>query len=395
MQLRLSLRLTTILSLMLFLFLAAPEISPAAIDCFTCHDRETFQRKVKHPPAAEGECTTCHNPHVARYKGLLQKQVKDLCYSCHTDAAISQVQGVVHKPVEEGQCLGCHNPHASDEAALLNKRSSETCFTCHAEMPKQFKHTHSPYAKGQCSSCHYPHQSANNYLLVKAPEKLCLTCHSSQSVQQKHPNYPAEVKNCGSCHNPHGSDRVALIRNVLHEPYAAGCNDCHTGKGVPVGIKTCLECHEEVEKQMSSSHNHLIKYGRNGCIACHSPHTGNDKSLLKGKEVYICGTCHEDTFKRNIAARFKHQKTESCMDCHTPHGSNEPVMARAPINTVCARCHKRHSEFTHPIGETVYDPRTGQMMTCISCHSTKGTEYTTHLRFEGSRPLCVQCHRDI
>jgi predicted CXXCH cytochrome family protein len=70
-------------------------------------------------------------------------------------------------------------------------------------------------------------------------------------------------------------------------------------------------------------------------------------------------------------------------------------MARAPINTACAGCHKKHAEFTHPIGEKVYDPRTGQMMTCASCHITKGSEHEAHLRHDGHRDLCVQCHRDI
>jgi predicted CXXCH cytochrome family protein len=33
-------------------------------------------------------------------------------------------------------------------------------------------------------------------------------------------------------------------------------------------------------------------------------------------------------------------------------------------------------------------------MTCSSCHTTKGTEHENHLKFAGTRDLCVQCHRD-
>jgi predicted CXXCH cytochrome family protein len=76
------------------------------------------------------------------------------------------------------------------------------------------------------------------------------------------------------------------------------------------------------------------------------------------------------------------------------HGSNHPAMFKGPINSVCIACHTTHETFTHPIGETVYDPRTGQMMTCSSCHTTKGTEHENHLKFAGTRDLCVQCHRD-
>jgi predicted CXXCH cytochrome family protein len=377
------------------LFLADPGMAQTSVDCFSCHDRATFQKKVKHAPVESGECFSCHNPHVARFAGLLQKTTSKLCYSCHEDMAKGLQQAVVHRPVREGQCLACHDPHSSDQAKLLKARSSESCLGCHTSLPKQFKFTHAPYAQGQCSSCHNAHQSANSALLVKEADALCLSCHSAQTVQQKHSGYPAEVKSCGTCHSPHGSDNRGLIRNVLHEPYASGCNDCHTGKGVPVGIDTCLGCHDDVEKQMASSHNHLVRYGKNGCIACHSPHAGDDKRLLKGRERFVCSTCHLDTFQRYDAGKYKHKTTDSCTDCHVPHGSNYPNMTKAPINEVCAPCHAQHSQFTHPIGEKVFDPRTLQMMTCTTCHSTKGSEYESHLRFQGSRDLCVQCHRDI
>jgi predicted CXXCH cytochrome family protein len=376
----------------LVLIPASQGLAVTAIDCFSCHERGPFQKKVNHEPASSGECLSCHSPHVARYGGLLQKQVKDLCYSCHDEAAELQRQGFMHMPVQKGECLGCHNPHASDQAGLLKGRPGEICFTCHTGLPQKYKNTHTPYARGQCASCHRPHQSTYANLLVREPEALCLGCHPSATVRQQHPNFPAEPGNCGTCHNPHGSDRPALIRDILHPPYADGCQDCHTGKGVPVMIDTCLECHPEVSEQMASSHNHLVRYKDNGCMACHSPHAGDDRRLLKGKERHICGKCHEATFKRRAEAKFSHPMTDACNNCHAPHGSNHPAMAKAPINTVCSECHGQHGVFTHPIGEKIFDPRTGQMMTCTSCHATKGTDYSFHTRFSGKKDLCVQCH---
>jgi predicted CXXCH cytochrome family protein len=380
----------------LFLFLAAQGTAlagPKVMDCFACHDRAAFQKKVKHQPAARGECSSCHSPHVARHSGMLQQQVQNLCYSCHPGAAVEHRQGIPHQPVRQGECLACHDPHGSDHAGLINKRSADNCFSCHSELPRKFKHTHAPYGKGQCSSCHEAHRADQPYLLVKEPKALCLSCHPLQAVRQKHPNYPAELDNCGSCHSPHGSDRRGLVRNVLHQPFASGCKDCHSGRGAAVTVDTCLECHPKVGEQMASSHNHLVGYGKNSCIACHSPHAGDKPRLLKGKERYVCGTCHEATFRRFESSRHKHTAAESCMDCHAPHGSNHPAMARGPVNTVCISCHKKHDQFTHPIGENVFDPRTGQMMTCASCHTSKGTDHQNHLRFSGTRDLCVQCHR--
>jgi len=388
------LRPVGIITLSLLLLVLAQGMAFAAIDCFMCHDRGAFNKRVNHDPAASGECLSCHNPHVAKFEGLLQEQVKDLCYKCHTDAAEDQNQGLVHKPVKEGECLGCHNPHATDQPALLKERLSATCFSCHKELPQKFKNTHAPFANGECDACHQPHQSKYPYLLTAEQDALCFKCHSQSTVQKKHPNFPADLKNCRSCHNPHGSNRPALIRNVLHQPYSEGCSDCHSGKNVPVLIDTCLLCHPEVSEQMSSSHNHLVRYGQNGCMACHSPHAGDDKRLLKGKERHTCGQCHEATFERYEQEKYKHSMTDACNNCHAPHGSNHPAMFRAPINEVCSKCHERHGVFTHPIGDKVFDPRTGQTLTCGSCHASKGTDFEYHTRFERKKALCIQCHAE-
>jgi predicted CXXCH cytochrome family protein len=389
-----SLRPALIFTLLLGLLVVTQGRAEAAIDCFSCHDRDAFQKRVNHEPAAAGDCLACHNPHVARFEALLQDQVKDLCYSCHTEAAEKQSRGLVHKPVRTGECLGCHNPHASDQAGMLNDQLATTCFSCHQELPRQYKNTHTPYADGDCDSCHLPHQSEYPYLLAATQDQLCLECHSRPTLNKKHRNFPAELKNCGSCHHPHGSDRPALIRNSLHEPYAEGCSSCHEGKNVPVTMDTCLMCHPEVSEQMASSHSHLVRYQENGCMACHSPHAGDDKRLLKGKERHVCRSCHEATFARYQENEYKHQMTDACNNCHAPHGSNHPAMFKGPINDVCSECHDRHGVFTHPIGENILDPRTGQMMTCGSCHASKGTDHDYHTRFERKKALCVQCHAE-
>ena len=362
-----------------------------AVDCFQCHTSSDYRKKVNHPPAAKGNCLSCHSPHVARFDGLLQQSVKDLCLTCHTDAGAGSEQGQVHQPIRSGNCLSCHNPHAADYDGLFKERPADTCLGCHQELPQRYANTHTPYIQGNCQACHQPHQSEHPYLLVKAADDLCLTCHHSAQITSKHPDFPAPPANCSSCHHPHGSERKGLIRNQLHAAYVTGCTDCHVGSR-PVGADTCFGCHPQVAAEMASSHNHLVRYGANGCIACHSPHAGDDERLLKGKERHVCGNCHAATFVRHDNAAFSHQQTQNCSDCHAAHGSNHPAMMKGPINEVCGDCHGDHATFSHPIGERVFDPRTGQMMTCGSCHATKGTNYEFHTRLNSDRALCVQCH---
>lgn len=361
--------------------------------CFRCHDKKVFTKKNIHKPLAKGKCGACHNPHVARYERLLIEPGEDLCFSCHTKQKKIFQKGVVHQPVSRGDCLVCHDPHASQTKGLLKgKNLSASCFACHEDLPKKFKYTHEPYARGRCSSCHYPHQSKNVLLLKKEPDKLCAACHKKNTIVSAHPNYPAKLKDCLSCHNPHGSNRKKLVRNILHKPYAKGCKECHT-KGKK-GTENCLRCHEKIKEQLYTTHNHMTGTTGNSCTTCHSPHAGDGKGLFRGgSQSQACRKCHEDSFKKKNTKRYIHPELENCTNCHAPHGSNQLAMMKADHNAVCSTCHETQGKFTHPVGDKVFDPRTGQQVTCVSCHDSMGTDFKFHLKKSGSKELCIQCHR--
>jgi predicted CXXCH cytochrome family protein len=368
-------------------------IAMAETVCFQCHDKKEFTKKNVHKPLAKGECGACHNPHVARYERLLYKPGADLCFDCHKKEQKTFQQGIVHQPVSQGECLACHDPHASQSRGLLKSENlSDSCFKCHADLPKQFKVTHDPYAKGRCSSCHYPHQSENMLLLRKEPDALCASCHKETDILSAHPDYPGKLKDCLSCHNPHGSNRKKLVRNTLHKPYAKGCKDCHA-KG-KMGTENCLRCHEKIKEELYATHNHIIGSAGNACTTCHSPHAGDGKGLFRGaNHAQVCRKCHADSMKKSDSKRYKHQNLRDCTNCHAPHGSNQLAMMKTDLNTVCSACHETQGKFTHPVGDKVLDPRTGQQVTCVSCHDSMGTDFKFHLKKSGSKELCIQCHR--
>lgn len=361
--------------------------------CFTCHDKKVFTKKLVHKPLAAGECGACHNPHVARYERLLHKPGAELCFDCHRKQQKIFEKGIVHQPVRKGECLSCHDPHASDTRGLLKEKNlSGSCFKCHEELPKKYKFTHNPYARGRCMACHYPHQSEISLLLKKEPDKLCASCHKKDSIASAHPGYPGRLKDCLSCHNPHGSNRKKLVRNVLHKPYSKGCKDCHA-KGKK-GIANCLRCHEKIKEELYTTHNHITGSGGNSCTTCHSPHAGDAKNLLRGsRQSQVCRKCHEQSIQKAMMKRYKHQNLQECSNCHAPHGSNQLAMMKADHNAVCSACHETQGKFTHPVGDKVFDPRTGQQVTCVSCHDSMGTDFKFHLKKSGSKELCIQCHR--
>ncbi len=386
-------RKTILFSFFVLFCLCLSCVARAENVCFKCHTKAHFEKKNVHQPLRDGKCGACHNPHVAKYKGLLQQQGAQLCFACHTAAAKDFAKGVVHAPVRKGECLACHDAHSSNSSALMRKDLAATCLECHKALAEKNKYSHAPFAKGQCLACHRPHQAANQLLLTENSDKLCLGCHQEATLAKGHQGFPSTPQKCLSCHNPHGSNRKALVRNILHEPFAKGCDDCH-GKGDAIdSVDICLKCHQNIKEKLYTTHNHLTSAGGNGCLSCHSPHAGDRKDLLKAGQQQICRSCHEETYRRKEASSFQHPDSTSCSNCHDVHGSNDLAMVRGNGNSVCAKCHKSQGQFTHPVGEKVLDPRNGQMVTCVSCHYPMGTEFKFQLKQNGSKELCVPCHR--
>ena len=184
-----------------------------------------------------------------------------------------------------------------------------------------------------------------------------------------------------------------MVKDFLHEPFKTGCGDCHDASGGPVKVGKCLECHEEVKAQAMAIRSHLNSAGENSCVNCHSPHAADGEKLFKSKIEQVCRECHRDTFKNYIDKPHSHPNPGSCANCHQVHGSNHLAMLKGNGNQVCSECHKTQGQFTHPVGEKVFDPRTGMMMTCVTCHYPHGTDYVFNLKLEGSKDLCIQCHR--
>jgi predicted CXXCH cytochrome family protein len=68
-------------------------------------------------------------------------------------------------------------------------------------------------------------------------------------------------------------------------------------------------------------------------------------------------------------------------------------MLKGDGNTSCTSCHESQGTFTHPVGEGILDHRNRQIITCLTCHDPKGTDYENNLRLDQNKELCVQCHR--
>ncbi len=378
----------------LFSLLCLLPLHAVAADCFSCHDQAAFKGRVVHEPVAKAQCATCHSPHVAKHEGLLLQKEAELCFSCHPQIAQRlESSPVAHQPVKQGQCSECHTPHASANADLLKQSGRQLCVGCHDELQQDYQVVHQPFKQGQCSACHDAHAGTDYRMLKKAGSQLCFDCHKvTKALQASHLDRNLRQVDCLGCHNPHGGNNRSLLRAVSHAPFADNnCNSCH---GRTTGVDLCLNCHAGVLDSFNQVHTHLGVGGpENPCTVCHNPHVGDRPGLLPTNEGSVCRDCHANTFAKRDKMLHKHPGWNSCSDCHLGHGGDHPAMLKNGSN-VCNQCHELHSDFSHPQGEEILDPRNGRSMDCLSCHDANaGTMYKYFLHGSGERGLCVKCHQ--
>jgi predicted CXXCH cytochrome family protein len=82
-----------------------------------------------------------------------------------------------------------------------------------------------------------------------------------------------------------------------------------------------------------------------------------------------------------------------CVTCHNPHSTDGPrLLNEASIASLCQSCHTSLANHFHPTSSAKPDPRTGQPMTCTSCHRPHAAPFKGLLTHEPERELCIQCH---
>jgi len=377
--------------------------------CLTCHDlEEALAAKVKHAPMETGECSACHNPHVSRFDALLRERPASLCVECHAEIETAMQRSVVHQPVADGRCVDCHTPHGGDEIGLLTMPAGQLCRDCHGVVASWDERPvkHPPFAQGDCAACHDPHAADHPGLASGPGGAACASCHEvTAEFKQRHRGYPVETASCQQCHDPHASKREGLFRTHLHAPFEEGdCTTCHAGAGsaapfalVEAEAGLCAACHEDQVEQSRDAPFPHVSAGGGNCSDCHNPHSGDDSNLLKADLHSLCLDCHDPGgAKSGQAGRFaSHAGELPCVSCHVPHGGDDPLMlVDGPVET-CARCHTHEHGIRHPLGEDTRDPRSGNPMTCLSCHGMHDAPYEMYLHASDERELCLGCHKDI
>ena len=381
--------------------------------CYECHQglKKDLADQYTHFLFKQGKCTKCHNAHVSNVKGLMNDRLNAVCIQCHGKLIDPAKKPVVHIAIRDGACSDCHNSHSGSNEHLLVTDEKTLCMNCHEGIKEQLEkpHTCDAFKEGKCSSCHDAHASAENNLLISKPNKLCQKCHAPGCKAGK-VSLSTVVKDldCTTCHTGHSAGAEGLLGPFGHSAFLLKkCEECHlpfeSGQKISTkieGDKLCFSCHSETESGYKFINDDVhVKDVKNSCDICHDHHASGKKNLTKD-ESGICITCHEKTEKRTVSMekvlrsiKCEPVKNRKCFDCHIPSHSDLPLNYRGDGIEMCARCHESQHKITHPLGKDVLDPRNGQPLTCISCHSMHSAKAKFMLTFEKNRALCIQCHK--
>jgi predicted CXXCH cytochrome family protein len=379
--------------------------------CYKCHTKlkESLSRGYVHFPFSQGKCIACHSSHASNIKGLVREDINSLCLSCHDAIKRALDKKFVHYALKKGMCTDCHYAHSGENKHLLVKTQKDLCWSCHETLKEQLKksYVHLPFKEGECSLCHDPHASSEENQLIAVPNKVCKNCHISRcKAGGVSITFATEKLDCTTCHGGHSSNVSGLLGPYGHTAFLdKKCEQCHeqivTNRKITtrlIGKDLCFSCHKKDPAKFREPDVHVSDV-KGGCTMCHNYHASKKKSLTV-KESQLCFTCHEITEKKTLlmekalrTIRCVPVKDRKCFECHIPPHSNNPLYFRADSIQTCARCHTVQHKVTHPLGKDAIDPRNGQPITCITCHSMHSSKAEFMLLFDRKRQLCIQCHK--
>jgi predicted CXXCH cytochrome family protein len=258
-----------------------------------------------------------------------------------------------------------------------------------------------------CLQCH--EDKSKGKFVHTAIQTGCLSCHEirvNRDVTRVKLKDPVPYKLCLSCH----SDKDAKeIKGHVHPPAVRdclACHDPHTSDNKFQLIKAtsgdkkenlCLTCHTQGTNVPEKGSRHAAL--DMGCDTCHVTHkTGADlteenKFHLTKNSPALCLDCHdakdEDLQKAHHNQPFA---TADCLQCHNPHQSPQPKLMAAFLHPPfadknCELCHAPAKD-----GKVVLNEKDAKSL-CITCHDEQAKQIdSAKVQHPGAMGDCTDCH---
>lgn len=181
--------------------------------------------------------------------------------------------------------------------------------------------------------------------------------------------------------------------------------------GEYVGDETCVTCHEEEQKVLSTTMHGRADHPRSpaaklGCETCHGPgakHADDPEApgLIRAfhdeppRELNdTCLTCHERGSHALWEGSVHESRNLACSTCHSVHEfrSEEALLKTRREMDTCASCHR---DKVAKIDRSGHMPLREGKMDCSTCHNPHGSTNVRLLnRGDSLADACTSCHAD-
>lgn len=188
------------------------------------------------------------------------------------------------------------------------------------------------------------------------------------------------------------TDRATLFHNSTLEQ---SCNSCHEGLPSADSGRTmtadCGVCHKE---KLAPRYVHAPVEMKE-CKSCHDWSVEKHAVVVEKSAPAVCYDCHSDKQAQVDSSKFQHPVAGDCLTCHSPHGTDKKHQLKADVFSLCIGCHEEKA-INHPVGRhpvRFATLKSGEEISCISCHNPHGSEFEKLKKFPGGRmDICSQCH---
>ena len=180
-----------------------------------------------------------------------------------------------------------------------------------------------------------------------------------------------------------------------HARLESECSNCHVRFRKGTQTRLCLDCHEEIDRDIGGKagfHGRLPDIETTDCKSCHNDHLGRTADIvrldpltfkhantdfpLKGAHTTAaCSTCHKTGKKY----------AEAPASCHACHGEQDPH--KGNLGKECENCHtpENWQKFRFNHDETDFPLHGAHRDTaCNSCHVNE--------RYKDTPKTCNSCH---
>lgn len=314
-------------------------------ECASCHQQVDGGRAwaMTFPRVdISAQCVQCHNScdnwqsHDDRRKGIVEMaealpllaDEKISCVTCHSthggpggDGAQPDAGMLRISNLKRGLCLNCHREEAggSFRVEITVPPESAVVYDTRVPLIGRIDNLTESHVTLRVNEAVFPLRITGGLFHTRL--------RVEEGINHVELSLHGEVLWSGNIFRARGDEQAANYGKIYsgHQTDSLDeCLGCHEQEDGLLGAATpslpglCYGCHEPFDEKRYL-HGPLAV---GECTSCHDPHGGTGPYHLRGREVSLCLTCHEDDEVLGHEGGRVAMADGSCSACHDPHQSD-------------------------------------------------------------------------